>query len=301
MCNFPAPEEGPNDVKRPAFQWYPGDFRRDTALQACSFEARALWREMLDLMHDGEPYGHLTAGGVAMNETHVARIAGVSVVKARKWMAELEAHKVFSRTGTGVIYSRRMVKDEHIRTVRAAAGKKGGNPELLDNQTAEDLLNQSDKQNPTPASASSSAVAFAQETDADDSATAVEIAGYCNAGIAEKWGEQTRPLTFGQCASLAEALRLAGVPRNAARDGIVWQCRTSRKSEPPKHPNYFHDGIIQHHERALAQQSAAGVTLPPSVRITPPFQHRPTKQDVGRANLQAAIERRAHDRASNGK
>ena len=48
--------------KRPALQWYPGDHRRDTALQACPYLARAIWRDMIDLMHDGTPYGHLTAG-----------------------------------------------------------------------------------------------------------------------------------------------------------------------------------------------------------------------------------------------
>src|SRR5690348_13954985 len=36
--------------KQPAYQWYPGDARRDTALQSCRLVVRGLWREMLDLM-----------------------------------------------------------------------------------------------------------------------------------------------------------------------------------------------------------------------------------------------------------
>ncbi|HEX5178121.1 MAG TPA: hypothetical protein VFW04_02220 [Gemmatimonadaceae bacterium] len=110
-------------TKPPAFQWYPGDFRRDTALMACSFEARALWREMLDLMHDGTPRGHLTAGGVPITTERLAHMVGVSRQKARRWLAELEERHVFSRTEAGVIYSRRMVRDERVRTVRAAGGK----------------------------------------------------------------------------------------------------------------------------------------------------------------------------------
>lgn len=119
-------------VKAPAFQWYPGDHRRDTALQACSFEARALWRETLDLMHDGDPYGHLTAGGIAITDAQLAQmIPGVSATKIRRWLAELEERKVFSRTDTGVIYSRRMVRDEEKRRVRAAGGIKSlGNPNV---------------------------------------------------------------------------------------------------------------------------------------------------------------------------
>jgi hypothetical protein len=116
---------------------------------------------MLDLMHDGEPYGHLTAGGEPITIEQLARMVGVPLKKARAWFKELSDRKVFSRTENGVIYSRRMVRDEHIRNVRAEAGKKGGNPKLtgghedkgevkpLVNQTP----NQSTEQIPTPASA----------------------------------------------------------------------------------------------------------------------------------------------------
>lgn len=141
-------------TKRPAFQWYPGDAQRDTALRACCLEARGLWREMLDLMHDGEPYGHLTAGGSPITPVNLARMVGVSARRCATLLAELEDHQVFSRTDAGVIFSRRMVKDEYIRTVRANAGKLGGNPALVgrvDNQTA--------NQNPTPAVAVASASA----------------------------------------------------------------------------------------------------------------------------------------------
>jgi hypothetical protein len=141
--------------KAPAFQWYPGDHRRDTAVQACSFEARALWREMLDLMHDGEPRGFLTAGGVPIDEAALSRMVGAQLAPVKRWLRELEQRKVFSRTEAGVIYSRRMVKDEHISEVRRNAGKLGGNPDLV-NQTGsktEANGNHTGEQKPTPATA----------------------------------------------------------------------------------------------------------------------------------------------------
>lgn len=134
-------------TKRPAFQWYPGDWQRDTALRACSLEARGLWIEMLNLMHDGIPYGHLTAGGVPIVPLTLAGMVGVKPAKkVTALLADLEAHGVFSRTEAGVIYSRRMIKDERIRTVRAEAGRLGGNPDLVKQQD-----NQNGEQKRTPA------------------------------------------------------------------------------------------------------------------------------------------------------
>lgn len=111
-------------MKRPAYQWYPGDWKRDTAVQSCSFEARALWREMLDIMHDGKPYGHLTTDKVALTAADLARRLHVTTLKVERWLRELESWKVFSKTPKGVIYSRRMVRDEKVRHARAAGGVK---------------------------------------------------------------------------------------------------------------------------------------------------------------------------------
>ena len=66
---------------------------------------------MLDLMHDGEPYGHLTAGGVAITDATLASMTGITLKKCAALLSELESRKVFSRTADGVIYSRRLVRD----------------------------------------------------------------------------------------------------------------------------------------------------------------------------------------------
>lgn len=122
------------DAKRPSMNWYPGDHQRDTGIKACAFEPRGLWREMMDLMHDGEPYGHLTAGGVPIDPPDLSRIVGIPLFQVRKYLKELEDRKVFSRTLAGVIYSRRMVKDEITRRTKKRNGKLGGNPALVNQQ-----------------------------------------------------------------------------------------------------------------------------------------------------------------------
>lgn len=112
--------------KRPSFQWYPGDAQRDTALRSCGLEARGLWREMLDLMHDGEPYGHLTAGGIAITDATLASMTGISPRKCTALLYELESRKVFSRTDAGVIYSRRMVRDGIEYEIWREKSQRGG-------------------------------------------------------------------------------------------------------------------------------------------------------------------------------
>jgi hypothetical protein len=112
----------PERTKRPAFQFYPNDWRCDIALQRCSAAARGVWIDMLCLMHDGEPYGHLSAKGVALSSAHLARLVGISADECAALVGELEEAGVLSRTDEGVIYSRRMVRDEDVRNRRAAGG-----------------------------------------------------------------------------------------------------------------------------------------------------------------------------------
>lgn len=213
-------------TKAPAYQWYPGDHRRDVALQACTFEARALWREMLDLMHDGEPRGYLTAGGVPIDDATLARMVGAPLAKVRRWREELEQRGVFSRTDAGVIYSRRMVKDEHIRQVRAAAGKQGGNPALLDKQKSKQSPNhppnQTGEQNPTPA------VAVAVATAALDRSRSVGSQGEApRVPVREPAAEADRPTELGASAGTATAPGDSGPPHRVLEhpDVVAWRER----------------------------------------------------------------------------
>ena len=138
-------------MKRPAFQFYPADWRKDPALSACSLAARGLWIELMCIAHEGGTYGVLSINGKPMAPAQIARMVGESPAAVVKLLAELEDAGVFSRDEQGCIYSRRMVKDEHVRNVRADAGRLGGNPNLLKQK-----VKQTGGQNQTPSSSSSS-------------------------------------------------------------------------------------------------------------------------------------------------
>jgi hypothetical protein len=136
--------------KRPSFQFYPADWRKDTALQRCSIAARGLWIELMCIAHECEEYGKLGQNGEAFSHKTLAKLVGLSPQTCKKLLAELERNKVFSRDDNGIIFSRRMIKDEELRNIRAKAGSMGGNPDLLG-----DLVKQNGKQKPTPSSSSS--------------------------------------------------------------------------------------------------------------------------------------------------
>lgn len=113
-------------MKRPAFQFYPGDWLRSTDLRSCSIGARGLWIDMICLMHEGTPYGYLRVGDKDILPPILAKMVGESVEEVSIWLKELENSGVFSRkpVENGCIYSRRMVNDERVRESRAKGGIK---------------------------------------------------------------------------------------------------------------------------------------------------------------------------------
>ena len=153
-------------MKRPSFQFYPSDWLRDTALRSCSTGARGLWIDMICFMHEGQPYGHLKVGNKVILSSNLARMVGETIDTVDEWLDELKQAGVYETTEEGVIYSRRMIRDENLRQIRAAGGVKGGNPALLvdkDNYKVNLIDNlveeKKDKQNTTPSSSSSSSSA----------------------------------------------------------------------------------------------------------------------------------------------
>lgn len=112
-------------MKRPAFQFYPADWRKDAALQSCSVAAQGLWINAMCIAHECDPYGHLTVNGKPMTAAQIGRLVGLSPKEADRLIAELDDAGVLARTEEGAIYSRRMVRDEEVRNKRAAGGKEG--------------------------------------------------------------------------------------------------------------------------------------------------------------------------------
>jgi len=146
-------------MKRPSFQVYPADWRKDSALQSCSLPARGLWWELICVMHECQPYGSLSINGKPMQVSQIARLVGELEETVQALLDELEGTGVFSRDDDGTIFSRRMRRDEYIRNIRATAGKLGGNPALLNQKDKQEVNlpgKQTGKQILTPSSSSSS-------------------------------------------------------------------------------------------------------------------------------------------------
>ncbi len=112
-------------MKRPAFQFYPADWRKDAALQSCSVAAQGLWINVLCIAHECDPYGHLTVNGRAMSAAQVARLVGLSAKECEALLTELDEAGVSARNADGALYSRRMVRDEELRNKRASGGSAG--------------------------------------------------------------------------------------------------------------------------------------------------------------------------------
>lgn len=112
-------------MKRPSFQFYPADWRKDTALQFCSLSARGLWVEIMCIAHECDPYGFLRVNGKPMTAAQIGRLVGISERECIKLLDELLEAGVFSKADDGAIYSRRMVRDEQLRAARAEGGKLG--------------------------------------------------------------------------------------------------------------------------------------------------------------------------------
>lgn len=114
----------------PAFQFYARDWLSDSELSQVSLQARGLWIEMLARMWVSPNRGHLmlTASTTPPTTDQLARACRCSPSEMRTTLAELEAAGIFSRTTTGIIFSRRMLRDMAKRAQEAAWGRRGGNP-----------------------------------------------------------------------------------------------------------------------------------------------------------------------------
>lgn len=119
------------DEKRlPFMRFYWSDWRADPALRMCSLSARGLWAEMIGLMHEADPYGHLLVKGRPITAKQLAALVGATERQVKELLAELKANEVYSVDDSGVIFSRRMIRDfdQHARAKHI--GTMGGNPEL---------------------------------------------------------------------------------------------------------------------------------------------------------------------------
>jgi hypothetical protein len=125
-------------VKRPAFQFYPGDWRNNAKLRRCSHAARGAWIDVLCLFHDADEYGVLRwpladiANAAAVPMKLLRELVDKGVLKGADRNGEpyVWAPTHAGRKGTAVVlvpasvgpcwYCSRFVRDEYVRERRGA-------------------------------------------------------------------------------------------------------------------------------------------------------------------------------------
>lgn len=130
-------------MKRPSFQFYPGDWRSNAKLRRCTEAARGAWMDILCVLHDAEEYGVLR-----WPLADVARAAGVPLKLVRELVDKAvlkgadagAAPYVFAPSHAGKLgeqvtlvapldgpcwYSSRFVRDEWVRQRRGSGTRFG--------------------------------------------------------------------------------------------------------------------------------------------------------------------------------
>lgn len=131
-------------MKRPAFQFYPADWRNNAKLRRCSWAARGVWIELMGLMHDSDEYGVLRwplkqiaqALGAPVKLLTELVECGVlygaergdceaMIYTPRSGRRDGEPVELVREQAGPIWYSPRMVRDEYVRTVRGEASRFG--------------------------------------------------------------------------------------------------------------------------------------------------------------------------------
>jgi hypothetical protein len=148
--------------------------------------AHGLWVNMMCIAHECEPYGHLVVNAKPMQSQQIARLVGLSVKEFDKLCGELADAGVVSVSAEGAFFSRRMVRDENLRTVRANGGeggsefghlgaehgKKGGRPKKVTGDKKPPLPDEKQpaiEPPPSSSSSSSSSTSVIKEANASSS------------------------------------------------------------------------------------------------------------------------------------
>lgn len=141
-------------MKRPAFQFYPGDWLRNANLRRCSHAARGAWMDVLCVLHDSDEYGLIRwpladlANACAAPIRLLRELVEKGVLKGcdkgrcepfiytpRSGRKDGEPVTLVAQQDGPIWYSSRMVKDEHVRTIRGESSRFGEAPEATPKRT----------------------------------------------------------------------------------------------------------------------------------------------------------------------
>lgn len=131
-------------MKRPAFQFYPADWRSNANLRRCSPAARGVWLDVMCVLHDSDIYGLVNwpladlANAANAPMKLVRELVEKSVLKGndkafdaafiytpRSGRRDGEPVTLVPTQAGPVWFSSRMVKDEYVRTIRGESSRFG--------------------------------------------------------------------------------------------------------------------------------------------------------------------------------
>lgn len=134
-------------MRRPSFQFYPGDWSANPNLKRCSFAEKGIWLEVMCLMHDQPEYGVLRwsikeiAEAVKCRTADLQSLVRKGVLKGSdEQIAEPFVYVPRSGRKDGdpvtlvgtqagpLWYSSRMVKDEYVRVIRGTSDPTNATP-----------------------------------------------------------------------------------------------------------------------------------------------------------------------------
>ena len=129
--------------------FYPGDWRKDPAVQSLDYESRGVWFELICIMWECPERGRLLLENRAMTTTEISHILGLSVGKTEEVLTNLLSKGVAKKDPeTGVIYCKRITDEQHIKKVRAIAGSIGGSKKQanIKQSTESEYVNENDNE-----------------------------------------------------------------------------------------------------------------------------------------------------------
>lgn len=135
-------------MKRPSFQFYPGDWQSNSNLKRCTRIEKSVWLDVLCLMHDQEEYGVLRWPLKEIAEAASCKVAELKALRDKGVLkgadkGELCAVYIYvprsgRKEGDPVIlipeqmgplwFSSRFVRDEYVRTVRGEGSRFSDSP-----------------------------------------------------------------------------------------------------------------------------------------------------------------------------
>lgn len=131
-------------MKRPSFQFYPADWRKDANLRRCSPAARGVWMDILCVLHDSDEYGIVRwplkelCSAAGASAVHVRELVEKRVIKGcdvgaceplvyvpRSGRKAGPAVELIRAQQGPIWFSARFVRDEYVRTIRGESSRFG--------------------------------------------------------------------------------------------------------------------------------------------------------------------------------